>query len=1059
MKNILLLTFILAAGLLHGQIVQEDFEDGGKLPWAATNGVYNGIVANPDTAGINASASVGSYTKESGRAFSLFRSQNTDPFSIQQTSIWTMDVWSPIEADIILKLEGPNSTPVEDRLTVPDSSWTTLTFDLRAGASQDGYNDILIFFAAGNAEDSSTYLFDNIIANPVPETTILEDFENGPNLTWTAVNGTYNRAVANPDTSGINPSDSVGSYVKSGMNGFSLFLHESETPIDLSILNNMSIDVYSQTKSEFILKLEGAGEAQEVRTNIPSSNVWRNYQMDFSEASGFTTINKIILFFDPGVEESSDTFYFDNLIASPAGDCAGTEVADGVIDDFECQRNATYDNGWDRLSAVENPDMSLANPSAGAGAYSKPGGQAWAALVADYDNPIDLSTLNQVNAKIWSPVVDRVLFKLEGGASPAKEIFIDITEANAWVDYSADFSEFANEDHKRIAIFMAAGMAFENDTTFYIDDITVTEKVNESSILEDFEMGPNLAWFPQDNDPGNGTFEVIANPDMSDANPSDSVGAYSRGMNLFSALTAVLIDTLDLSGFGQLNLDVWAPEGASTVTMQLTSPTAGLVEATRDITETMTWSTISFDFSGSSMVTDFSSLNLVFDAESEVVGPYYIDNLSQGETTVDACEGIEADPLAVDDFECQRNLAIVGGEGDLEIVPNPDISPANQSSVVGKYTEPEGNWAAVVWESEDPLDLSVYNQLQVKIWAPSVVPMLFKLEGGDGAQEVFMDVTETESWVTYSIDFSESAGKGHTRLVLFMNAGQEPTVGEVYYFDDLRFGLPPFESCIVDFEGGTGAAFNPEGWTYFANGTFADSTLNVITNPAPDDVNMSESVGRFVESAGVGDGSDNVRPFAGVFLRGETPINFTDPDNQTISMDIWMDHEATVVFKLENGLTTGTTGDVMANYTTPNQWQTVTWNYNSFPNDQWKTISLILDFDNVPTENMEYYIDNIRVGGTSCTADSTMTSIFAFAQIPSVQVSPNPAQDQIQIDAPDLFEEVIILDARGVLVKRIRNTFDANSVVNIHDLQRGIFFLQTLDRHGAISGRAKFIKH
>ncbi len=557
MKKFLLLTCILSTGLLYGQTVLEDFEDGGKLPWAATNGVYNGIVDNPDTTGVNTSTNVGSYTKESGRAFSLFRSQNADSFSIQETSIWTMDVWSPVEADIILKLEGAGSPAVEARVPVPDSVWTTLTFDLRAGASSDGYNDILIFFAAGNEEDSSTYLFDNIIGNPVPETTVLEDFENGPNLIWTAVNGTYNGAVANPDTTGINPSDSVGSYVKSGTNSFSLFLYESETPIDLSILNKMSIDVYSPTKAELILKLEGAGEAKEVRTNIPSANVWRNYEMDFSDAASFTTITKIILFFDPGVEESADTFLFDNLIASPADDCAGTEATEGIIDDFECQRNATYDNGWDRLSVVENPDQSLVNPSDNVGAYSKPGGQAWAAIVADYDNAIDLSTLNQVNAKIWSPVVDRVLFKLEGGASPAREVFIDITEANAWVDYSADFSEFANEDHKRVAIFMAAGTAFENDTSFYVDDITVSEKVIESSILEDFEMGPSLAWFPQDNDEvSNGTFAVIANPDVGDAIPNDSVGEYNRGSNLSSALSAIFLDTLDLSSFGQLNLDV-----------------------------------------------------------------------------------------------------------------------------------------------------------------------------------------------------------------------------------------------------------------------------------------------------------------------------------------------------------------------------------------------------------------------------------------------------------------------------------------------------------------------
>ena len=285
-----------------------------------------------------------------------------------------------------------------------------------------------------------------------------------------------------------------------------------------------------------------------------------------------------------------------------------------------------------------------------------------------------------------------------------------------------------------------------------------------------------------------------------------------------------------------------------------------------------------------------------------------------------------------------------------------------------------------------------------------------------------------------------------------MNGGVDATVGEVYYWDDIKWGLAPFETCIANFEADP---FNPTGWEYFANGTYADSMIMVVENPLKEGVNTSENVAAFVESAGVGDGSDNVRPFAGTFLRGETPINFTDLTNIRISMDILMDHEATVVFKLENGLTVNSTGDVMAQYTTPNEWQTVTWDYNSFPNDQFKTISLILDFDNIPTENKTYYFDNIRVAGTSC--DETV-SIFNVEPVPNFAVIPNPTTEVIRIESPEAFNRVEIYNAVGKRLATVRDRFHSNSQIEVGNYKPGIYFIQIYDSQGKLAGNGKFIK-
>ncbi|MCB9270191.1 MAG: hypothetical protein H6561_11540 [Lewinellaceae bacterium] len=68
-----------------------------------------------------------------------------------------------------------------------------------------------------------------------------------------------------------------------------------------------------------------------------------------------TTLTKIILFFDPGVAESSDTYLFDNLTQLPADECSGTTPDPEILDDFECQRNATYGIGFQNIKAIDNP--------------------------------------------------------------------------------------------------------------------------------------------------------------------------------------------------------------------------------------------------------------------------------------------------------------------------------------------------------------------------------------------------------------------------------------------------------------------------------------------------------------------------------------------------------------------------------------------------------------------------------------------------------------------------------------------------------------------------------
>ncbi|MCK6691063.1 MAG: hypothetical protein L6Q97_03055 [Thermoanaerobaculia bacterium] len=90
---------------------------------------------------------------------------------------------------------------------------------------------------------------------------IYEDFEGGtPDLAWNGLNGTYNGAVANPDKSGANTSDWVGSYTNSPTFDFCFALHTFPSVLDISEYNQFKMKIWSPTApAKALLKLEGPG--------------------------------------------------------------------------------------------------------------------------------------------------------------------------------------------------------------------------------------------------------------------------------------------------------------------------------------------------------------------------------------------------------------------------------------------------------------------------------------------------------------------------------------------------------------------------------------------------------------------------------------------------------------------------------------------------------------------------------------------------------------------------------------------------------------------------------
>ncbi len=889
---------------------------------------------------------------------------------------------------------------------------------------------------------------------------VIWDDAEGNRLPWAESfgDGVYNGRVANPmgqDPLGINPSDSVNSYTKSDMQPYSLLIAVLSDSLDLSVNNQFTVQVNSPVATQFIFKLEGAGESIEATRNIAVTNAWIEYTFDFSAAASFTTITKFILFFDPGVMNSGDTYLFDNIVAHPAGACAGVPPDPLILDDYECQRNVTYGvPGFTDVTVVPNPDPSGVNTSSTVAQYCDTCGTEWLALVLDWNSadvfPVTVAGQSVVNIKVWTNKAGILKFKLEGGASPPieKDAMITSSDLNQWVDYSMDFTDQVGASHSRLVFFFNAGVLPDPTDIYYIDDIRLSAPPS-GSVLEDFEGGPHLDWMPL-GDPGVfGIFNgALANPDPTDPNVSSTVGSYTKGTSQFGGLQATLPAGFSLTDFPQMNAQVWAPAGATTLTMKLFSPTQGLKDVTADIPETGSWQDLNFSFDDYSSITDFEHLEIVFDQNLQTQDTWYFDNISQGMGTVDPCAGTVPIPTIIDDYSCQRNYAITAGADRLNVVANPVPGGANPDPLdkVGEYTDPLDQWSAIVYDFGGSLDLSSYNQLRVKIWAPAVVPLLFKLQGGTGApKEIPMDVTTANTWVTYTIDFSGEAGVDHTQLALFFNAGQLPAQEDIYYLDDVEWRLQPLTECVMDFE-------TPQttytDWHYFANGSGDTTIFEVSANPDQTGINPSDNVGTFLEFP---DGNT----FAGMYTDLPAPIALP-ADNKTIKMKVWADHMASMGLKLEGGIDGApSSGDNNVMYTTPNQWAELTWDYTSLVPDNalYGRLTLILGFDNVPTKTKTYYFDDIQIADAQCGT----TSLFNVS-VKDLKLYPNPASEVLVVDQTEDLRTFRILNIMGQVQSTYATTGQSSVELNIDNLASGVYILAAYTEHGALSATGRFVK-
>jgi Secretion system C-terminal sorting domain len=883
---------------------------------------------------------------------------------------------------------------------------------------------------------------------------INETFETGgaTPLPWTAGNGTYLGVVNNPAPNSLNSSAKCGGYVKSNMFEYSLFIATLPTALNLKTNNKFTVQIQANRDKvgKFIFKLEGSTGFKEVIKNIVITKSWQEYSFDFSALAANDSIKKVIFFFDPGVKDSKDTFYFDNIKQLPADACAGTVAPTtlNLLDDFECQRNASYSNGLDSLTVIDNPSKTGINTSAKVGRYKDAAGAGtdYNNLLHDNIDPIDLAKYSLLKVKVWASRAGLLLLKLEGGTS-AIEVGTNITAAQVgtWIEATADFSSAKFAGNTRLVMFFNAGVAGTAGDVYYVDDIRFTE----TPPLENFEPQA-LTWGPFSNNAAlHGALAVVDNPNATGAvNKTAKVGKYTKGTAAISTLTGTLPTGFKVDATApQLNFQVYAPDAGKVIKVQLVSAAQGNKEASATVTAANTWEDLQFDFSNAAGITDISQINIIFDGGTAANGKaYHFDNLNFGKLTINACGTVTPNLNILDDYECQRNGNFPAGQ-PIKAINNPFKGQTNGSDKVGEYTDPTDEYSALIVDyGANAINLSKYNQLSVKIYSTKIVPLLFKLEGGTSPayENPIVNVSKVNDWVTYNIDFSNQKGKNHKKVVMFLNAGVAHTTTDIYYLDDIQWNSEPITGCAIDAE----TTFVAQ---YFANGDLSDKPVETVVNPKKAGINTSNKVIKFDRRPG-GD------VFAGAFTDLPAPMKWTNT-KYVIRAKVLMDHIGNFAPKVEAGpLGTGTAYEIPKANTKVNEWEEITADFSGkiTGTEKYLRLTFFIDLNEpVSTVSKVSYIDDIVIGdGAGC----VVSGIFDPITVERLAVYPNPATGELFIRNIENMKRVEITNLLGQRVKTV--VFGGVSdiqTISLDGMTNGIYVVSAYDEKGLIAN-SKFVK-
>ena len=367
-----------------------------------------------------------------------------------------------------------------------------------------------------------------------------------------------------------------------------------------------------------------------------------------------------------------------------------------------------------------------------------------------------------------------------------------------------------------------------------------------------------------------------------------------------------------------------------------------------------------------------------------------------------------SDPV-ITNFECGDVSQTILGNGINNVV-NTFQTGINKSANIGEYSDDGTNgWDNLLIDFESEIDLSSNPYLSFKLYSPSSIQVLAKLEGGSEL-ELWSDYSLENTWEEFNFDFSDAISNGNTKLVLFFNAAQESgTSSDIYYIDDIRFtnssnNLP----MISDFE-----SLNPS--------VPLSGNIQTVSNPFYDGINTSTSVGEYID--------DGTNGWDNLIIDFESEIDLSS--NPYLSFKLYSTSSIQVLAKLEGDIDT----EVWSDFSQENTWEEFNFDFStSVGNVNTKLVLFFNASQESGTSTDIYHIDDIRFTSSLSLTEEGISELTLY---------PNPVFNILNIRSNDIINSYKLYDVHGRLILNKNNISSKNFEIDVSNLDSDIYILNT----------------
>ena len=448
--------------------------------------------------------------------------------------------------------------------------------------------------------------------------------------------------VANPSSTGINLSDSVGRMIRDSGQIWAGSKITLSSNLSFSVLTKISMKVYTSAPIGTLVKFKlesstGSGSA-EVNAVTTVTGAWETLEWIFAGTPN--TFNEIVLMFDfgnLGNGTASSTFYFDDIaqvVGPPAPSLLSlplTFQTGEVSSDFLDFSGAVG-------SVIPNPYVTGINTSSTVGEIIRYGGDIWAGSKILLATPISFATNWIISMKIYTtaPIGTRLKLELEG-ASGIITLDALTTQSGAWETITWNFHNQTGT-FDRMAFLFDFGVVGNGtaSSTFLFDDV---EQLSgpalptplPATLPIDFESSVVSSDFRNF---FGGYSTVIPNPQMIGTNTSSKVGKFVRsGGQSWAQSKLILSDSMDFSTKSSISMKVYTDAPIGTLLKLKVESTGSGAANEKNVLTTVSgaWETYEWDFAGDPPVYNVLTFMLGYGTPNTAspTATYFIDDIQQ----------------------------------------------------------------------------------------------------------------------------------------------------------------------------------------------------------------------------------------------------------------------------------------------------------------------------------------------------------------------------------------------------------------------------------------------